>query len=94
MYISFDAHVYISNVNKIHIYAVQIRNLIIVAEPPPPELSERGIATALPFYADVKVMLPLMIAAFALLAAVATVVVRWKTREFQRLTSTTKRKIV
>ncbi|XP_043277030.1 Down syndrome cell adhesion molecule-like protein Dscam2 isoform X3 [Venturia canescens] len=49
-------------------------------EPPPPELSERGIATALPFYADVKVMLPLMIAAFALLAAVATVVVRWKTR--------------
>ncbi|XP_034940449.1 Down syndrome cell adhesion molecule-like protein Dscam2 isoform X4 [Chelonus insularis] len=50
-------------------------------EPPPPELSERGISAALPFYADVRVMLPMIIATFALVAVCAIIVVRWKTRQ-------------
>ncbi|XP_017879716.1 Down syndrome cell adhesion molecule-like protein Dscam2 isoform X1 [Ceratina calcarata] len=49
-------------------------------EPPPPELSKRGIASAVPFYADVKVMLPLIIATVALVVAVIMITLRWRSR--------------
>ncbi|CAL7944961.1 unnamed protein product [Xylocopa violacea] len=49
-------------------------------EPPPPELSKRGIASAVPFYADVKVMLPLIVATVALVVAVVIVALRWRSR--------------
>ncbi|OAD56368.1 Down syndrome cell adhesion molecule-like protein Dscam2 [Eufriesea mexicana] len=49
-------------------------------EPPPPELSKRGIASAIPFYADVKVMLPLIVATIALVAAVVIVALRWRSK--------------
>ncbi|XP_076249075.1 Down syndrome cell adhesion molecule 2 isoform X10 [Calliopsis andreniformis] len=49
-------------------------------EPPPPELSKRGIASAVPFYADVKVMLPLLIASVALVVAIVIVAFRWRNR--------------
>ncbi|XP_029043938.2 Down syndrome cell adhesion molecule-like protein Dscam2 isoform X4 [Osmia bicornis bicornis] len=49
-------------------------------EPPPPELSKRGITSAVPFYADVKVMLPLIAATIALLVAVVIVALRWRSR--------------
>ncbi|EFN62358.1 Down syndrome cell adhesion molecule, partial [Camponotus floridanus] len=39
-------------------------------ESPPPGLSKRGITSAMPFYADVKVILPLIVATIALVAAV------------------------
>ncbi|XP_053996010.1 cell adhesion molecule Dscam2-like isoform X7 [Hylaeus anthracinus] len=44
------------------------------------ELSKRGIASATPFYADVKVILPLIVATFALLVAVSIVAFRWRNR--------------
>ncbi|XP_060831329.1 cell adhesion molecule Dscam2 isoform X6 [Bombus pascuorum] len=49
-------------------------------EPPPPELSKRGIASSVPFYADVKVMLPLIVATVTLAIAVVIVGVRWRNR--------------
>ncbi|KAK0088951.1 hypothetical protein PV325_010139, partial [Microctonus aethiopoides] len=49
-------------------------------EAPPPELSERGIALGLPFYADVKVILPMIVTIFTIVAVCAAIVVRWKTR--------------
>ncbi|XP_043507612.1 Down syndrome cell adhesion molecule-like protein Dscam2 isoform X3 [Frieseomelitta varia] len=49
-------------------------------EPPPPELSKRGITSAVPFYADVKVMLPLIVATVALVVAVVIVALRWRSR--------------
>ncbi|XP_076663875.1 Down syndrome cell adhesion molecule 2 isoform X2 [Andrena cerasifolii] len=49
-------------------------------EPPPPELSKRGISSAVPFYADVKVMLPLIVATVALVVAVVIVAFRWRNR--------------
>ncbi|XP_035719690.1 Down syndrome cell adhesion molecule-like protein Dscam2 isoform X1 [Vespa mandarinia] len=49
-------------------------------EPPPPELSKRGIASVIPFYADVKVMLPLIIATFALVTTAIIVAFRWRNR--------------
>ncbi|XP_076618298.1 Down syndrome cell adhesion molecule 2 isoform X3 [Colletes latitarsis] len=44
------------------------------------ELSKRGIASAVPFYADVKVMLPLIVATVALIVAVVIVAFRWRNR--------------
>ncbi|XP_017789057.1 PREDICTED: Down syndrome cell adhesion molecule-like protein Dscam2 [Habropoda laboriosa] len=44
------------------------------------ELSKRGIASAVPFYADVKVMLPLIVATLALVVAVVIVALRWRSR--------------
>ncbi|XP_076249066.1 Down syndrome cell adhesion molecule 2 isoform X2 [Calliopsis andreniformis] len=44
------------------------------------ELSKRGIASAVPFYADVKVMLPLLIASVALVVAIVIVAFRWRNR--------------
>ncbi|XP_033322591.1 Down syndrome cell adhesion molecule 2 isoform X3 [Megalopta genalis] len=44
------------------------------------ELSKRGIASAVPFYADVRVMLPLIVTIVALLIAVVIVAFRWKNR--------------
>ncbi|XP_071866046.1 Down syndrome cell adhesion molecule 2 isoform X4 [Bombus fervidus] len=44
------------------------------------ELSKRGIASSVPFYADVKVMLPLIVATVALAIAVVIVGVRWRSR--------------
>ncbi|XP_076288258.1 Down syndrome cell adhesion molecule 2 isoform X4 [Lasioglossum baleicum] len=49
-------------------------------EPPSPELSKRGITSAVPFYADVKVMLPLIVTTVALLIAVVIVAFRWRSR--------------
>ncbi|KAK2583617.1 hypothetical protein KPH14_009555 [Odynerus spinipes] len=49
-------------------------------EPPPPELSKRGIATVIPFYADVKVILPLIVATAALVTAAVIVAFRWRNR--------------
>lgn len=65
-----------------------------LAEPPPPELSKRGIASAVPFYADVKVMLPLMVATVALVVAVVIVGLRWRSSKlfivnFYQLTNST-----
>ncbi|XP_024220500.1 Down syndrome cell adhesion molecule-like protein Dscam2 isoform X4 [Bombus impatiens] len=44
------------------------------------ELSKRGIASSVPFYADVKVMLPLIVATVALVVAVVIVGLRWRSR--------------
>ncbi|XP_060831338.1 cell adhesion molecule Dscam2 isoform X7 [Bombus pascuorum] len=44
------------------------------------ELSKRGIASSVPFYADVKVMLPLIVATVTLAIAVVIVGVRWRNR--------------
>ncbi|XP_031836498.1 Down syndrome cell adhesion molecule 2 isoform X10 [Nomia melanderi] len=44
------------------------------------ELSKRGIASAVPFYADVKVMLPLIVTTIALLIAMVIVAIRWRSR--------------
>ncbi|XP_078052119.1 Down syndrome cell adhesion molecule 2 [Augochlora pura] len=49
-------------------------------EPPSPELSKRGIASAVPFYADVKVMVPLIVTIVVSLIAVVIVAFRWKNR--------------
>ncbi|XP_048262406.1 Down syndrome cell adhesion molecule-like protein Dscam2 isoform X3 [Bombus terrestris] len=49
-------------------------------EPPPPELSKRGIASSVPFYADVKVILPLIVAIVSLVVAVVIVGLRWRSR--------------
>ena len=50
-------------------------------EPPPPELSKRGFIAGIPFYADVKIILPLSVAAVALFAAAVTLSLRWKNSE-------------
>ncbi|XP_057341455.1 cell adhesion molecule Dscam2 isoform X1 [Microplitis mediator] len=52
-------------------------------EAPPPELSERGITSSLPFYIDIRVMLPIIVAAFALLAVCVVVGVKWKTKQLR-----------
>lgn len=52
-----------------------------LAEPPPPGLSKRGITSVMPFYADVKVMLPLIVATLALVAAAVIVAFRWRNSE-------------
>ncbi|XP_015171256.1 PREDICTED: Down syndrome cell adhesion molecule-like protein Dscam2 isoform X7 [Polistes dominula] len=44
------------------------------------ELSKRGIASVIPFYADVKVILPLIIATIALVSAAVIVAFRWRNR--------------
>ncbi|XP_043495195.1 Down syndrome cell adhesion molecule-like protein Dscam2 isoform X3 [Polistes fuscatus] len=49
-------------------------------EPPPPELSKRGIASVIPFYADVKVILPLITATITLVTAAVIVAFRWRNR--------------
>ncbi|XP_014603181.1 PREDICTED: Down syndrome cell adhesion molecule-like protein Dscam2 isoform X2 [Polistes canadensis] len=49
-------------------------------EPPPPELSKRGISSVIPFYADVKVILPLIFATIALVTAAVIVAFRWRNR--------------
>lgn len=51
------------------------------AESPPPGLSKRGMTSAMPFYADVKVILPLIVATIALVAAVIIVAFRWRNSE-------------
>ncbi|XP_011331013.2 Down syndrome cell adhesion molecule-like protein Dscam2 isoform X5 [Ooceraea biroi] len=43
-------------------------------------LSKRGMTSVMPFYADVKVMLPLIVATVALVAAAVIVAFRWKNR--------------
>ncbi|XP_011638389.1 Down syndrome cell adhesion molecule-like protein Dscam2 isoform X4 [Pogonomyrmex barbatus] len=43
-------------------------------------LSKRGMTSTMPFYADVKVMLPLIVATVALVAATIIVAFRWKNR--------------
>lgn len=52
------------------------------AESPPPGLSKRGITSVMPFYADVKVILPLIVATIALVAAAVIVAFRWRNSEF------------
>ncbi|XP_070166191.1 dscam family member AbsCAM isoform X4 [Polyergus mexicanus] len=44
------------------------------------ELSKRGITSVMPFYADVKVILPLIVATIALVAAAVIVAFRWRNR--------------
>lgn len=51
------------------------------AESPPPGLSKRGMTSVMPFYADVKVILPLIVATIALVAAAIIVAFRWKNSE-------------
>lgn len=51
------------------------------AEIPPPGLSKRGMTSAMPFYADIKVILPLLVATIALVAAAVIVAFRWKNSE-------------
>lgn len=51
------------------------------AESPPPGLSKRGMTSAMPFYADIKVILPLIVATIALVAAVIIVAFRWRNSE-------------
>ncbi|XP_072747752.1 dscam family member AbsCAM isoform X6 [Anoplolepis gracilipes] len=43
-------------------------------------LSKRGMTSAMPFYADVKVILPLIVATIALVAAAIIVAFRWRNR--------------
>ncbi|XP_050445648.1 cell adhesion molecule Dscam2 isoform X4 [Cataglyphis hispanica] len=43
-------------------------------------LSKRGITSVMPFYADVKVILPLIVATIALVAAAVIVAFRWRNR--------------
>ncbi|XP_031785655.1 Down syndrome cell adhesion molecule-like protein Dscam2 isoform X10 [Nasonia vitripennis] len=50
---------------------------------PPAELSERGMGGPVAFYADLKIMLPLMVAVAALLLAAATIGARWRNRYAQ-----------
>ena len=52
------------------------------AETPPPGLSKRGMTSVMPFYADIKVILPLLVATVALVAAAVIVAFRWKNSEF------------
>ncbi|XP_011496238.1 PREDICTED: Down syndrome cell adhesion molecule-like protein Dscam2 [Ceratosolen solmsi marchali] len=47
---------------------------------PPAELSERGTGYPVAFYADLKIMLPLMVALSALLLAAAMIATRWRNR--------------
>ncbi|XP_032686645.1 Down syndrome cell adhesion molecule-like protein Dscam2 isoform X5 [Odontomachus brunneus] len=49
-------------------------------ELPPPGLSKRGITAVMPFYSDVKVILPLIVATVALVAAAVIVAFRWRNR--------------
>lgn len=56
------------------------------AESPPPGLSKRGMTSAMPFYADVKVILPLIVATIALVAAVIIVAFRWRNSESYKRT--------
>ncbi|XP_025156473.1 Down syndrome cell adhesion molecule-like protein Dscam2 isoform X5 [Harpegnathos saltator] len=49
-------------------------------ELPPPGLSKRGITSVMPFYSDVKVILPLIVATVALVAAAVIVAFRWRNR--------------
>ncbi|XP_029678061.1 Down syndrome cell adhesion molecule-like protein Dscam2 [Formica exsecta] len=49
-------------------------------ESPPPGLSKRGITSVMPFYADIKVILPLIVATIALVAAAVIVAFRWRNR--------------
>lgn len=51
------------------------------AEIPPPGLSKRGMTSSMPFYADIKVILPLLVATIALVAAAVIVAFRWKNSE-------------
>lgn len=51
------------------------------AEIPPPGISKRGMTSTMPFYADIKVILPLLVATFALVAAAVIVAFRWKNSE-------------
>lgn len=51
------------------------------AELPPPGLSKRGITSVMPFYSDVKVILPLIVATVALVAAAVIVAFRWRNSE-------------
>ncbi|XP_014603190.1 PREDICTED: Down syndrome cell adhesion molecule-like protein Dscam2 isoform X3 [Polistes canadensis] len=44
------------------------------------ELSKRGISSVIPFYADVKVILPLIFATIALVTAAVIVAFRWRNR--------------
>jgi hypothetical protein len=48
---------------------------------PPAELSERGVGHQVAFYADLKIMLPLMVSLSALLLAAATIAARWRNSE-------------
>lgn len=66
----------------INLSTLLINIKFVFTEPPPPELSKRGFITRIPFYADVKIILPLTIAAVALFAAAVTLALRWKNSEF------------
>ncbi|XP_058796799.1 cell adhesion molecule Dscam2 [Phymastichus coffea] len=46
----------------------------------PSEMSERGMAGVVAFYADLKIMLPLLVGLGALLLAAATITARWRNR--------------
>ncbi|XP_011307192.1 Down syndrome cell adhesion molecule-like protein Dscam2 isoform X1 [Fopius arisanus] len=47
---------------------------------PPPELTDRGSASTIPFYADVKVMIPMILSTFAIFAVFAGIMLRLKNR--------------
>lgn len=49
---------------------------------PPSELSDDGMVGAVAFYADLKILLPMMVAMGALLLAAAAIGSRWRNREF------------
>jgi uncharacterized membrane protein YwzB len=51
--------------------------VLTIADPPPPHLVKRG-HTSQPFYTDVRVMVPLIIALFALLAAATAAGLCWR----------------
>ncbi|CAG5100534.1 Similar to Dscam2: Down syndrome cell adhesion molecule-like protein Dscam2 (Drosophila melanogaster), partial [Cotesia congregata] len=52
-------------------------------EAPPPELSEIGMTSNQPFYVNVKVMLPLIAVAFALVTVCIAFGVRWKAKQLR-----------
>ena len=57
----------------------------LVCLAPPAELSERGMGIPVAFYADLKIMLPLMVALGALLLAAVAIGARWRNSECRRL---------
>jgi hypothetical protein len=55
--------------------------MIALTDPPPPELVKRGHGSP-PFYSDMRVMVPLIIATVALLGAGAAAVLCWRRSKY------------
>jgi len=74
-------------------YHIQVLNS---ADPPPPELVQHG-HTSQPFYSDVRVMVPLIVAIFALIGAATAAGLCWRHSKYlgplQKLTGCSRRDV-